>query len=275
MKFRLLKESDMNSLYEAFIIAFSANNVRFKPTYEEFEHRMKNKLLLDYSISAGAFDNEKLIGFILHTKGKIEKEIIAYNGGTGVLPEWRNQQVGERMYGFLLPKLTEYKVKKVYLEVVSDNLSAIRLYEKIGYEFTRETKCYKQTKPQEIAVTHDIQEYDIRLIQKSFTDFEPSFIDSFFHLKRTNETVLTAKNGSECIGYLIFQPKMGRISQITVLPNFRRKGIGSQLIQSAQKYTSKPLTIMNIPTQETEMNDFLVSQGFENQVNQCEMLMSL
>jgi len=103
MDIRLLSEEDFDLLYKAFKIAFTNNEVSFQPNLEEFRHRIDKKLLVDYSISAGNFEGNEMTGFILHSSNIYQGIPTAYNGGTGVLPGFRNQKIAEGIYEFLIP----------------------------------------------------------------------------------------------------------------------------------------------------------------------------
>ena len=111
----------------------------------------------------------------------------------------------------------------------------------------------------------------LTIVNFNFSDFEPSFIDSSEHIKRGYEKVLLAKDDSEILGYLIYQPHLGRISQLAVDRIHRQKGVGEALLYKAQSDAKKALTIMNIPDDEMGFDAFLKKCGFQNQVNQFEM----
>lgn len=271
MDIRLLSEEDFDSLYKAFISAFTNNEVAFQPSIEEFDHRLKNKLLVDNEISAGSYDGSEMMGFILHTSGIYQGIPTAYNGGTGVLPGFRNQKAAESMYEFLIPKIQQKFLARILLEVVETNKRAIALYEKIGFTFKRRFKCYKMTEQKESFSEIHIHEGSISEVNFNFNDFEPSFIDSSEHLKRGTEKVLLSKKNSENTGYVILQPHLGRISQLAVHRLHRQTGVGEALLAHAQAISKKPLTIMNIPDDEFGFDRFLTHSGFQNQVNQYEM----
>ncbi len=133
MNIRLLSEVDFEQLYKTFKLSFNNNEVRFQPSLEEFNHRLHKKLLINRSISAATFDGKEMVGFIMHTSNLYEGIPTAYNGGTGVLPGFRNQQTAEHMYDFLLPKIQSLFLARVILEVVETNRKAISLYEKMGF----------------------------------------------------------------------------------------------------------------------------------------------
>jgi len=252
-------------------MAFANNEVPFQLSKEDFDYRLHFKLFMENDISAAAFDGDEMVGFILHTSNIYQGIPTAYNGGTGVIPGFRNQSAAEQIYSYLLPKIRSKFVARVVLEVLENNQKAISLYEKIGFTFKRKFKCYKMTKELDTNNELNIVEGSISQVDFSSNDFNPSFVDSEEHLKKGAEKVLLAKNEEKIVGHLILQPHIGRISQVSVVRNHRGEGIGEALIRSAQEYTNKQLFIMNIPDDEFGFDAFLKSCGFENQVNQFEM----
>ncbi|MEP0984507.1 GNAT family N-acetyltransferase [Ekhidna sp.] len=271
MNVRLISEGDFEKLFDTFKAAFTDNEVRFQPSSQDFSYRLHKKLLFNRDISAAFFDGDQMTGFILHSSNLYQGIPTAYNGGTGVLPGFRNQKTAESMYEFLIPKIQQKFLARILLEVVENNQKAISLYEKIGFNFKRRFHCYKMTEAFESHVKFDIIEGSITDVNFNFNDFEPSFIDSSEHLKRGYEKVLLAKEENETVGYVIFQPHIGRISQLAVDRMHRQKGIGEALLMQTQKQSEKRLTIMNIPEDEVGFDVFLKRCGFQNQVNQYEM----
>ncbi len=272
MQPRPIVPEDFDKLYDTFTSAFSSNEVRLKPTKEEFEYRIYKKLMMDSDISAGSFDGEIMLGFILHSSGIFQGIPTAYNGGTGVLPGFRNQKIAEVIYEHLIPKIQSKFLARILLEVVEVNKYAIKLYERIGFSFKRRLKCYKQI--QQIDSVKEACEVvrgtsdDVDFNQ---SDFETSFLDNKINLKFGHEEMLIAKKDQQTIGHIIFQPHLGRISQLTVAKNERNQGIGRSLLHASQKASNKKLTIMNIPDNQYGMDTFLKRCGFENQFNQFEM----
>ncbi|MFK7953999.1 MAG: GNAT family N-acetyltransferase [Ekhidna sp.] len=270
MDIRLLSKDDIKSFHKAFSTAFANNTVLFNPTMEEFEYRIFQKLRMDFDISAATFDGEDILGFISHTSNIYEGIPTAFNGGTGVIPGFRNQKIAEQLYEYLIPKIRSKFIARVLLEVVESNKTAIRLYEKIGFTYRRSFQCYKMVKTLGSNV-ENVTEEDLNNLDNDFADFEPSFIDSIQQLKRGSEKVLVYKKEGETVGYIIFQPHIGRISQLAVSRLHRGENIGKVLLNAAQKNSIKPVTIMNVPDDEFGFDTFLKKSGFENQVNQFEM----
>jgi ribosomal protein S18 acetylase RimI-like enzyme len=271
MNIRLLKESDFDKLHEAFCLAFSDSEIALQPSKNEFKHRLDKKLNVDYSISGASYDGSDLIGFILHSYNVYEGIPTAYNGGTGVIPGFRNQKTAYEIYEFLLPRIRAKSIVRIILEVVESNEGAIRLYRKLGFVFKRSFRCYKQTSKMDLTHVKEVTVGNMSQVNFSFNDFEPSFGDSEEQLKFGDEQVLVTRKDGEIVGHLIFQPSTGRISQMAVSRIYRSERFGESLLFAAQELSKRPLTIMNVPSGELGMHRFLKKCGFINQVNQLEM----
>ncbi|MEQ9402005.1 MAG: GNAT family N-acetyltransferase [Cyclobacteriaceae bacterium] len=271
MENRILHKDNFQDLHQAFCLAFSNYKVKMNPTEAEFDLRIHKKLNIDYGLSGATFDGDEMVAFILHTSNIYEGIPTAFNGGTGVIPGFRNQKTGEELYEFLLPRIIEKSIARILLEVIDTNDRAIRLYEKMGFCFRRNFLCYKLEKPEKLTNRDFTTEGSLTNINESFADFEPSFADSKLQLLLGNEKVLVTKKDDKINGYIVFQPASGRISQIAVSRLSREEGLGKMLVSGAMKYSDKPLTVMNVPDDEIGFQRFLTSCGFENQVNQFEM----
>ncbi|MEP5612272.1 MAG: GNAT family N-acetyltransferase [Cyclobacteriaceae bacterium] len=272
MESRLISRNDFQKLHGAFCHAFSNYRVDFNLTEDEFDTRVHKKLAIDYNLSAATFDGEEMIGFILHTSNIYEGIPTAFNGGTGVIPGFRNQRTGEDLYEFLLPKIIEKSLARILLEVIDTNEQAIRLYEKMGFTFRRKFLCYKLENSSFFSGIEGTATEGTNLhINEDFADFEPSFVDSKNQLMKGNETVLIIEHENEVAGYAVFQPMLGRISQIAISRQHRKKGLGKKLIKGILNRSQKKLTIINVPEDEYGFQQFLLTCGFENQVNQFEM----
>lgn len=96
----------------------------------------------------------------------------------------------------------------------------------------------------------------------------------YFNLK--NETVLEAIIEKQVVGYVIFQHKLGRITQLAVKKTYRQKGIGTRLISEIQNLSDvKPLAVINVEENEQTILYFLKKLGFKNQINQWEMELNI
>lgn len=284
LQIRSLKPIDLTEMYITFLDSFSDYKIPFRLTKEQFVRKFVEKLKIDFSLSAGAFDENALVGFVFTAVNYYEGKLTAYNGGTGVRPTNRGQKLTIRMYDFLIPIFEERRIKQCVLEVLTENDRAIKAYRSIGFRETKYFRCFKfdskSIKVRPPAVSLEI--YGVKHpnwdIYERFSDQQPSFLDSSLMINDNlaSETIVEAHSEGKCVGYAIYQPAFGRISQIGVAPEVRGKGVGSNLIKYIQDTSrQKILTVINIEKSEELTINFFKSLGFKNQLNQYEMILPL
>ncbi|MGB6337495.1 MAG: GNAT family N-acetyltransferase, partial [Thermoanaerobaculia bacterium] len=98
---------------------------------------------VDFDISVGAFDDERMVGFTLIGVDRWQDELAAFDAGTGIVPEFRGQGLARKMFDHAMPRLESRGVSLFLLEVLQVNKPAIRAYTKAGFEVTRELACFK------------------------------------------------------------------------------------------------------------------------------------
>lgn len=81
-----------------------------------------------------AFKDGKPAGFLLSGIRNNAGRRVAWNGGTGVSPEFRGQGVGKVLVEAALKLYAAEGVSRATLEAISNNDVAIALYQKCGYE---------------------------------------------------------------------------------------------------------------------------------------------
>jgi len=59
-----------------------------------------------------------------------------------VLPEYQRKGIGEALMKEAMVRMRQYKAKECYLEVRVSNLSAINMYNKLGFETSRTVRGY-------------------------------------------------------------------------------------------------------------------------------------
>lgn len=270
-----------SSLYQAFVNAFSNYFVQFHPSRSQFEQRLFYKLNVRLDLSGAVFDQGNVVAFVLHSLGTHQGLLTAYNGGTGVVPAFRQQGLGQSLYRFLLPTLMEAGAQRVLLEVIRENHVAQQLYQGLGFQPQRELRCFalRTSLIKDNMPTVPVrQTYQLPANIRAIRSFEPTFMDSDGQLPHNlaAETILEAVESETTIGYIIFQHEIGRISQLAVQAEHRQRGIGRLLVSKAQQLSrTHQLTIMNIPETETDTLSALERIGFVNEVNQVEMELRL
>lgn len=283
MEFKLLSNYNIEKIHSSFLAAFSDYHVPVRLSQDEFKMKIK-KEGIDLNFSIGAFDGSNLIGFVLNAVDDWQGHKTCWDGGTGVIKEYRGRKVGSKMLDELIPFLEKNKVKRYLLEVIKGNESAFNLYKKKGFEITRNFDCLKvPVKDLDILNIKKIQGYQIRETEKidfslceTFWDVIPSWQNSCRSIQRagTDFKILCAFNRNEIIGYGIINTASGSISQIAVPGSFRKKGIGSAVLcgLSGLAGQDKTLSIINVDEKGIDFIKFLKSKGFKSFVKQYEMM---
>lgn len=232
MEIITLQAISISSLTAAFNKAFSDYEINLSFTEENFRKKIiSENIIPEYSV--GAFADGELIAFILHGYDDINGQKSIYNAGTGVLPKYRGLRIIEKLYNYILPVLKDKGFRHHYLEVLSGNEKAEKIYAKMGFTHFRRVVGYSGNVPEK-----DINNIEIRIQNfidwnsaKSFCDTEPTWQNSFSAIQRTidNHNIVTAYYNNEFAGFAIYDNTNGRIKQFGVKKEHRRKGIGTAL----------------------------------------------
>lgn len=279
MTIKTLEGISSQEILEVFNHSFSDYFIPFKLTYEQLVDKMKADRS-DLSLSVGAFENEKLVAFILHGFDTIDNEKIVYNGGTGVIPENRGVGLTKQMYSFILPLLKGKGIDKLLLEVISNNVHAIKSYEKSGFKVKRTLACYKGTT--KITFTNPaieikpIETYDWQLMQ-SFWNVSPTWQNSNNTLNtlKSSNISLGAYVQNKLVGYIIYNPTSQRIQQIAVHSEFRKQKIGTSLMSTLLNGNESVVSVINVDKNSKKLNGFFEHLGLKNTLDQLEMELKL
>lgn len=279
IQIKTLNDISIETLTDTFNLAFSDYIVPLKLSKEELLVKMKMDNV-DLAYSVGAYQNNKLLGFILHGSDIIDNKRIIYNGGTGVIPEARGKNITQQMYNYIISDFKEIGIHSIILEAITQNTPAIKTYSSVGFKKKRILKCYQGY----IDVTNNttnidikgLNNYDWKVLQ-SFWDFAPTWQNNSRVVEDTQSMNLSlgAYRHDELVGYLIFNPQNKRIVQIAVNRRFRHQGIGSALINKAIEAHGNNLSVINVDERAESTNTFLLDIGFKNDLNQVEMKLDL
>jgi len=280
LEIRTLKPYDITAMHIAFLEAFSDYKLVVSMDQDQFIRKIIDKLQLKFELSAAAFIEHKMVGFIFTGQGYYRNQLTAYNGGTGVVPGFRGHGITRLIYEYLFPVFSKATIQVCLLEVLTVNTLAERVYHKVGFRRTRLFRCFifKKSRimppeyPVLIASRADFATYE------SFWDLAPSYLDHSALLQKNlhNEKIIEIHKTEQLAGYAIYQPQLGRISQLAVNPKFRRQKVGTRLIEYiVEDCKDKPVTILNVDNSANSIIRFAKKTGFENQVNQHEMIYDL
>jgi ribosomal protein S18 acetylase RimI-like enzyme len=275
MEIRTLLNIEHTRLLDAFNLSFSDYLLPFHLTMDQLEFKWRAEQIRP-ELSVGAFEGERLIAFILHGAQEINGQLVVYNGGTGVIPEKRGLGLVGQMYTFIQPILKKRDVQQVVLEVLSENKPAIRAYEKLNFLKLRKLSCYSGLIVPKAADTdvdvRPLDKADLHLLQ-SFWDITPTWQNSAYAVAAIGEDAISlgAYKDSTLMGYIVFHPHLNKIYQVAVAPDFRRQGVGTELIMVANTYCTGKLNITNIDAQALDFGLFLNTLGLKMYIQQYEM----
>ena len=140
LKFQKLIDTDFSICYDL-----------LKDNYEDYNYfqslgwsleEFKKQFLKNIFYGQGLYIEEKLIGFIfgdlITVKNIIDYEILLIY----INPENRKLGYATKLFNKIQLTLKKQKLKKIYLEVASNNIKAINFYIKNGYKKSGVRKAY-------------------------------------------------------------------------------------------------------------------------------------
>ena len=279
MQFKTLENTSIAELLHVFNEAFSDYPIPMHLTKESLINKfVAESIKKEYS--AGAFEGDKLVGFILHGIGVFDRNKIAYNAGTGVIPSKRGNKITSQLYEFILPVLKSNKVNQIRLEVLSDNSPAMNTYSSIGFHKKRTLNCYKGSLAELKSAADSSVQYlyqpDWKLLQ-SFWDWSPSWQNSISAVNNSWSQLDTIGlfAHDKLVGYIVFNPKINRILQFSIDKSQRKNGFGKQLLNYFALNKSKTVSILNVDDNSIETNSFFLTSGLNLFAKQDEMEMEI
>lgn len=280
---RSLEKVSNEGLFEAFQEAFKDYEMQLS---QSELLKMLHRRGFTAHLSFGAFSGEKLVSFTFNGTGKYNKEHTAYDTGTGTIEEYRGKGLASQIFEYSIPHLKKAGINQYLLEVLQHNSKAVSLYRKLGFEVSREFNYFTQTTSQlHLPSIEKVSDYKIlpaKLSEKArmsaFWDQVPSWQNSFDAVERATEDflILGAYKDSELLGYCIFEPGSGDITQIAVEKRYRREGIASLLLLEAiQSNLYDSVKAINYPIEQTGFSSLMESFGISLKGQQFEMIKRL
>lgn len=279
--YKTLEGTSIDELYSTFIEAFYDYEVKMELKVSKFENMLKKNGYIAKA-SIGAFEKGRLVGFSLTAVRNFEGMLSAYDIATGIIKEYRNKGIASKMFTMLKDKLKSFGVKKYQLEVIQDNIAAVKTYKKQGFIISRKLNCYnfnKRDLKSNVIIGHknSFTDYEWRQISE-FWDFSPTWQNSIESIKNSDNKHIYGiiKVGNNIVGYGIIDTKTGDIQQIAVNKKYRGRGYGKIIVSNLIKWAkSRIITILNIDSEDYLMKGFLKHLGFTDYVKQYEMILKL
>ena len=272
-----LENTPLSEITRCFNEAFSDYFVKFNATEDYLRIRWE-VARVNYNLSFGAFDGEKMIGFIMHGIGERDGKMTAHNSATGIEPPYRGKGLLGKIYEHAIDGLKKHGIEQSTLEVISINEKAIRAYQKVGFTLRPELlKCYKGTLQQ----CNFIIPKNIEIKKTENPDWKKykSIHTEMLTWEMTPEALAVTPSEFEYreiwkdgnfAGHLVHSPKTGLIKQYSIKPELRRQGLGTFLFYDLKKDTPH-VRVNNVPQSDQATISFLENLGFENTIDQYEM----
>lgn len=281
MEIKSLGNTSFDDLFTAFEQAFADYELQLNKN----EHaKMLKRRGYNPGLSFGAFDGDRIVSFTCNGIGDFYGIPTAYDTGTGTLKDYRGQGLATQVFEYSIPYLKEAGISQYLLEVLQHNTGAVSVYRKIGFEVTREFYYFKSEKEQIINEEKTIdQPYVLRPINineyteliPAFWDFEPSWQNSIESVNRSAEDFICLGifTDEKLIGYSVFEPSSGDITQIAVDKGYRKKGFGSLLFNGMiSSNHGDTIKIVNTDIRCDSITNFLKAKNIEPKGKQFEMM---
>lgn len=279
--YRSLEGISQERIRQTFNASFSEYSIPMHLDEATFER----KLLIENfnpALSVGAFDEDELVGIILHCTDEIHMPQIVYNGGTGVIADYRGQQITRHMYAYILPIIQAAGYNKLLLEVLQDNAPAFHSYKNIGFHTTRNIISFKLEAALEMPVHSSLFHFEkVRELNmdiwKQFMTTTPTWQNGIGTVLRAAAFVdiWTLKQGEQILAYAFFNKKLNRIHQLAVHTQYRRIGLGSLMMAHLSRQYPLPITIINLEDNPIENITFFESLDMHRLVDLYEMEMDI
>ena len=266
-----LGHTDFNTIMECFLSAFDSYFVKMPTDYNYYKQRWK-AAKVNFELSYGMFDNNKLVGFIIHAIDERHGEHIAFNTGTGVIPEYRGKRIVKSIYNYAIPYLVQNGIRKSVLEVIIENEKAVKTYKSIGFEICKTFKCFagELLADESHVQVKEISFHSVAWEQMSNQD-KYSWDFHYRCLKHGNSKYYNVFNDTKLESFFAINPD-GTINQLEVFNT--EKGNWERLLSVVQSI-SKQVRIINVDDRLDAKLYALENAGLKNTVNQYEMEIKL
>lgn len=281
-----LSELPIRQVSELWNHSFEGYIVNASMSLDRFIARIVNDgLCMDRSLAC--YVDGVPAGIVMNSFRQEDGNLIARNGGTAIAPEFRGQGIGKKMMEKNAELYIEQGVRRAYLEAISTNEPAIRLYESVGYNII-----------DRLLIMTNEQAIDLQTTQETLSRYtlvrglagEAASV-AFYRSGEVWQTDVTGIKDGECVfvlegeeqvGYGLFKrvfDAKGRLTAISLLrceaapghPDAAGvlKAAIQEMIQPG--YTCKR-SAFNIRASHQELVDLLKDLGFTSSMEQVLMV---
>ena len=252
--------SPFEVIADCFREAFRDYIVPMRPTDAQLSEMLRRRGW-ERSVSVGAFEEGRLIGFTLNAL----RDGRGYDSGTGVVASHRRRGLASQMMTASTSLLREAGASEYVLEVLTANTAAVALYQREGFKQSRQFQCWSF--PPGAPEARSPRAIDFPEVE-TWWDIQPSWQNSTESIRAAGDEMVVIGDDSS---YLALFPSNGDVAQTAVRPDARRKGRGRSLLLAAAAIAAKPLRIINVDDSDRGVSRFLEGAGAVRTVMQFEM----
>src|SRR5690554_6713569 len=281
MEIRTLEHTSLETIRLAFCKAFSDYELPVNLSLEKLrEMIIERDLHLDLSV--GSFDEEELIGFILCGYRSGISGSSCYDGGTGVVPEYRGKKIASALLERVLHLADSHAIDTFILEVLEHNRGAQALYRRAGFSIHRYFRCYRMSKPNQSSERVPAGYELVSLEKGRFTSifhaqllpYAPSWqhdVPSILNTWESQESIAILSEDT-IEGYGVIHRERGTIAQVALPAGGDTELFWNLLIAKlAERTTASVLSLVNVESNSL-VTELCEAHGWENFVNQYEMI---
>jgi len=270
---------DIQLVRRCFNSCFKNYYIPVQLSKEQFADKLISEAI-DLKLSFGVFSGNDLVGFVLNGIDDNGNQNVAYNTAHGILPEYRGYKLSYLLYEQNIQQLSSAGVTKIVLEVIEQNIPAIKIYHYFGFKVTRKLNSYvgkpvrNELGPIEIET---LPTPDWELIRKN-CEWNPSWQFNTNSIKRvqSNYTLQVARNNEQPVAYCISNFSTGNVAHFGCSDiDAKEKYLAALFHQvnggNGQHHTS----VINVDTNAQYANTFLLSIGLSRFFTSCEMELAL
>jgi GNAT superfamily N-acetyltransferase len=266
--FKSLEHIKTEIIVETLLEAFSDYFVPMQKSIDFWEkYWQTNRVRFD--LSFGVFDAERLVSFMMNGVDFRVGKLTAFNVGTGVIPTYRGQKMVKQLYDFALPIFKNNGIENFGLEVITQNIKAIKAYQSVGFQIDKLYQGFRSELPKMVfGVNYSAKEVE-RANWENYTfkkeNYSWEFSESGVEGNPTNFRYVELYN-KVLMAYYIFNPVTNTIVQFEAK---HKQGYDAMYHHWQNNFDY--LRILNV--QHQEKINFLNQYQFENFINQFEMVM--
>lgn len=246
---------------------------------------------LSPEFSLMAFCDGTPAGFLLNGIRTNPWPKVAWNGGTGVSPQFRGRGLGKALMRATVDLYKELGIQVATLEAISENKSAISLYQQFGYEvvdrlvfFNHQGELNERAFPELNSQTYSTAQVAPYLVgQLEFYQASAPWQGHWQSLIRQNgEALIVSDADGAAVGYALYKKKrdeQGRITEIALHQCVAIPGADMEaIIGCALRSVYAPLKLectrstYNFSKSNEAVNRMLREAGFQSFIEQVHMV---